>query len=314
MRRERSKPIRRRRRGVALLIVLAALVLVLSATAVLVRAASAAKLNQKIDVSTRIADDLLEAADAPIVDWLTTQAASVVIDPAHPSPQVQILDHRWRMAEHDCELAITAWDQLGMAPIQLARSGSPMRLALPPEALQQLDQLELAPDSKPGLDLLEDAFPQPRRSKAVVFGYSAPVESSTPANLQSNALAASATRLGELVATHNRDPVRINANTAPIELLEAAFRASGRGGIESIVQSRRQGKPASLAAAAANSRAIDDPGHSRLELVSASNLWSFRIDIGIGPVRRSWWATYAPARTRGGQGGWECIQRLAITR
>jgi hypothetical protein len=47
-----------------------------------------------------------------------------------------------------------------------------------------------------------------------------------------------------------------------------------------------------------------------ISLVSVSNAWSFRIDIRIGNVVRSWWAVYV--RSPASEQGWEVVQRLVI--
>ena len=100
--------------------------------------------------------------------------------------------------------------------------------------------------------------------------------------------------------------MRVNVNTAPIELLEAACRATGRGGVETILAARAADTPAGV-----------DPGPARerrgaagrtLGLVGSSSAWAFRVAARVGPVARSWWSVYIRSES-----SWECVQRLAIT-
>jgi hypothetical protein len=150
-------------------------------------------------------------------------------------------------------------------------------------------------------------FPSCGHSEPVVFG--AAVFS---ASSHVEADAQKMTAVGGLVATHNGSgrssgAGSINVNTAPVELIEAAMRSSGMGGIEQIIAARAQGK----LAVAPHRESLPNKQSNRIQFAAASAIWSFRIDIHVGPLRRSWWATYS--RTGRQASGWECIQRLAIT-
>jgi hypothetical protein len=104
------------------------------------------------------------------------------------------------------------------------------------------------------------------------------------------------------VGTHHSG--RININTAPIELVEAALRLAGRGGLEQIVAARSEGRLTSGTALAR----VTKPGENAPRISATSTAWAFRIDIRVGPLRRSWWSVYVKQRSN----RWECGQRLAI--
>src|SRR5688572_7075395 len=115
-------------RGAALLIVLAALVLAVSASASIARLASTAKLRRQFDDRSQRADELLHAVEAPIAHWLRTQSAAVVLPIDSETPAVEVLHHRLpRHGNDELVLQIWAFDQCGMAAISIARSGSPLR-------------------------------------------------------------------------------------------------------------------------------------------------------------------------------------------
>ncbi len=274
------------RRGGALLLVLAALVLVTTASVSLLRLAVTAQAAEVAGRESRIADDLLCAAEAPILDWLSTQAGDVVLAPDVAVPQVAVLEQSWSVDDVECGLQITAWDQCGMVPVDLARSGSPLRLSLPEEVRRALDGVNLQSAAPAGLDLF---LGQPVDEQVAVFP--APDDA-----------APETVALGALVATHN--PNVINVNTAPPHVLEAALGVTGRGGLEAILAARAQGTAFSLSGLPTAGR----PSERSLRLAAASTAWGLRIDTRVGVVRRSWWAAYVGS----GSAGWECVQRLAI--
>ena len=190
-----------------------------------------------------------------------------------------------------------------------------MRSVLPSEVRALLDRVQIRSGETAGLDLFpagrggEDevvVFPQPSPGAALVFGDSADAEAGIAAQPEPDSVGIAPLSLGACVATHN--PGLINVNTAPIDLVEAAMRSAGRGGLEAIIEARAAGKPASLASSPGDDRR---GSRSRLGLTTTSTVWAFRIDARVGPIVRSWWAVYE----RGGRGPkeWRCVQRLAIT-
>ena len=306
-----NRPIRR---GAALLIVLAALILTVTASASLAGLASTLKMQRKLDRAAIGADDLLRAAEAPIIAWLESESAQVVLPPEVEAPRIDVLHDTWLDGTLSYELELTAWDQYGMVPINLARSGSPLRQALPTVIRRAFDQVQTKPNEPPGLDLFRDTvgatdnemrvFPRADSTQPIVF---ADALSSTsredidprqpPAQDQPTPLA-----IGAIVSTHSGGGGRININTAPPELLEQAFRGAGRGGLELVLAARAEGRSVSLGDLPTSSSSSTTP-----QIVGTSSAWSFRIDIRVGPLRRSWWAVYVKSRST-----WECVQRLAI--
>ncbi len=269
-----------------MLLVLAALVLVTTASVSLLRLAVTAQAAEVAGKESRMADDLFAAAQAPILNWLSTQAGDVVLAPDVAAPQIAVLQGVWFVNDVEVGLQVTAWDECGMVPVGLARSGSPLRMSLPEEVRRALDGANLESDAQAGLDLFLD---RPADDRSSVFP--APYDK-VPVTVA----------LGALVATHN--PKVINVNTAPPHVLEAALRVAGRGGLEAILAARAQGTAFSLGGLPTAGR----PSDRSLRLAAASTAWGFRIDIRVGMVRRSWWAVYASS----GSAGWECVQRLAI--
>lgn len=303
------------RRGAALLIVLATLVLVAGASVTLARLGSSAKVQRTVVRRTIIADDMLRAAEEPILAWLDTESSTVVLSPDASTPEVAVLHDKWVVDERAHELRITAWDQCGMVPLEIGRTGSSLRLAVPHEVLGLVDRVRLPRGHKGGLDLflglangLKDAvFPEATRTSApLVFGEPVDGETSEPADTTEPAMN-DRPPLGAYVASHN--PGRVNVNTAPLDLLERALRLAGRGGIDQIVEARSNGE--AFMPQSASEQSPQRPRRA-LEISGQSNAWAFRIDLAVGlrgrgAVRRSWWSVYVEKESN-----WSCVQRLAI--
>ncbi len=312
------------RRGAALLIVLATLVMVVTATVGVARMASTTKSHRLIAERTMIADDLLDVAERPILDWLARESTQVVLPPDVTTPVVTVLHDVWQDQGARYQLQITAWDQCGMAPILVGRSGSPLRLAVPFEVLHLLDRLSLRRNETAGLDLFVnsarsadgiDVFPEPELTEPQLFDVANLDNTSTPAaDTTASWESADRVAIGAHIATHN--PGRVNVNTAPIELVRQAMRQAGRGGLDQIIDARSEGQRATLVGgpgSEGDGRRGGNQGRSTLQLAGDSTAWAFRIDIGVGlprggAVRRSWWAVYVLAE----ESSWECVQRLAI--
>ena len=198
-----------------------------------------------------------------------------------------------------------------MVPIAAARYVSPIRLALPHSALGALDRSGLDANQKPGLDqFLQEStanidelpvFPSLPHGKAARFGVY-PIQTNESSNESKGAVQVDTTFIGSSIATHN--PGLINVNTSPVNLVEAAMRTAGMGGLEQIIQARSQGK---LANAPSPDPRTGNDEEMKVQLTSVSSVWSFRIDVEVGPLQRSWWAVYV---RNGSQ--WECVQRLVI--
>ncbi|MHC4414371.1 MAG: hypothetical protein ACYS0G_03710 [Planctomycetota bacterium] len=306
------------RRGAALLIVLATLVLAVSASAALARLASTAMTQRTVAAWTVTADDLLLAAETPILAWLVAESSTVVLPPDVTTPEVALLHDAWVIDGTRYELHIAAWDQCGLVPHRVARSGSPLRFAVPPEVLRVLDQVKMPRSQPPGLDLVQgqkkttegiDVFPEAVKSQPLVFAEAGGEEAGEGAPSEDpEADLPRRESIGAYVATHN--PGRINVNTAPIDLVRRALRLAGRGGLEQIVKARSEGRPTTIEGGRAPA---GDRRRMSPEIAGSSNAWAFRIEVrvgvpGGGSVGRMWWAVYVRSES-----SWECVQRLAIT-
>lgn len=281
-------PSRTSRRGVALLLVLAALVVTMAALAAFARLAITSAVAAGIDERAQAADDLGLAAETVMTDWLTSESGAVVLAPDALAPMVAVLDDEWTVGNGTVvRVRITAWDQEGMAPRSLLAGASPIRLGVPEEVRRTVDGVGVT--GVPGLDAFEGAFASP--------------DDEHPA-------------LGALIATHNpipdeltsgrrtrrSTPARLNVSTAPVDLIAAAMRAEQRGGLEQVVQARARGEQPNLSDAPRTGGSEAD-----LLLANSSQTWSFRVDVTAGNVERSWWTVWTQSGSE-----WKVVQRLVI--
>ncbi len=285
-----------RRRGVALLLVLAMIILIVPVAVGFTQRAVLANLEQRLSAQEQVAGSVRAQLEAgPLQTWLAEESGKVVVGPEAHTPRVEVLNEKWRHDECAYEVRITAWDQCGMAPRSALTAGSPLRAAVPGGILERFDQAESDPRrSEPaGLDqfgigpfamdhsALRSAFPSPDEEDVL--------------------------SVGAWIATHPvGDSGSINVNTAPLPLIEAAMAAAGRGGIEAIIAARREGRVAPLPRALERENQASK-SHQAPRLVGASPSWAVRIDVRVGSSRRSWWSVY-----RQSSGRWECVQRCVI--
>ncbi|HKX46052.1 MAG TPA: hypothetical protein VJP77_05070 [Planctomycetota bacterium] len=265
-------------RGAALLVVLFTIAVVSVAAAAVAGLAAIARSARVATAAQREAVDLLDQADGLVRTWLDQESTAVVLGTDVLTPAVAVRELAWSVGGEPRRMQVTAFDQCGMASAEAVAQGSTLRLAVP-EAVARAADLVTGGDVPPGLDLLASA-----------------VESAFPT-------AAGDQAVGALLATHVEAPGRIHVWTAPEPLLAAALDLAGRSGdLQVILQARAQGTKLGLAATAGGVATDLAPA-----IVTASDVWSFRIDVEVGAVRQSWWSTY-----RGGAGSWSCVQRLAI--
>lgn len=278
-----------RRRAAALLITLAAVILVTGSLTALAAAATGAESARRATARSAMAEDLLLSSDALVADWLRRDSARAALPLASAEPRIEIAHSELTMAGQSVTLIITAWDQQGMVPIEVGRSGSLLRLTLPSEAQTAIDEFVGTRATQPyGLDQIAataqgPVFPEPTLRRA-----------RTPA-------------IGALVATHAGGSGRatVNVNTAPLPLLEAALREAGAGGLDAILAARAEGKPARIGAIGLDRSDRDHA--SRATLTDASSAWAIRTDITIGPRRCSWWSIWQRR-----SGAWRLVQRMEI--
>jgi hypothetical protein len=269
------------RRGVAMLIVLAAAVLLLSAASVIARSRATTALAARTDERLHLAWAACEAAEAPVLVWLERESRRTVLPPDAP-PMVRILDDPLTVAGRPARITVVAWDQNGMIP---AVDTAPMPAFGPLLTRTQRGAARWIGAESPGLDLADASVP--------VFP--------TPDQ---------PTALGARVATHNPPPgpVRqrggqspaINIHTAPEPLLRAAYEHLGLPGVEAVLRSRRAGERSETQTI----RVSDSAG---LRLVGVSTAWGVRTDVTVDGLRASVWSVYTLRA-----GTWIREQRLAI--
>jgi hypothetical protein len=278
---------RARGRGVALLLVLAALVVATTAAAGLSRAAISARLARESDARRQIADGLLGGAEAATLDWLHRHAGRLVLPPGVESPRFTMLDDRFAVAGRSCRVVVTAFDQCGMTPA-LAR-GTAGAALLPDDVRHALADARGAPGLANSLDLLACFIAGGRRAFPIA-------DPGGPLSV------------GELVATHNPSgpggTPTLNINTAPLPLVGAVYGALGRGGLDELTQARSAGRVSSPGQARSPVGSDDDAAPLP---VAMSTCWAVRVDCHVDRLRRSWWCVYADTGSN-----WERVQRLAI--
>lgn len=326
------------RRGAALLWTLAVLILTLAATLTVAQLAATAATRRQLDGADQLAAALLPGTEQAILHWLEREAPKVILPSDAEEPQVQVLDDLILIADRQWRLTITAFDQCGMVPLRAVFAGSPLRLAVDDELLAVIDSIELdeLSDKVPlGLDMFEGLPP----SSLLVYPAAQGIVPEGELNRADPLIFASFVRittagtvvvnerpplpsvhwplaLGAVFGTHTAKTGPINVNTAPAWLLEAALRQAGRGGLEQILDNRAANRSSPVPQAATGIASSDES--MMPTFVSASDLWSFRIDARCaiaggaqGFVGGSWWAVYQ--RSSSSTTPWTCVQRLAIT-
>ncbi|MCC6910350.1 MAG: general secretion pathway protein GspK [Phycisphaerales bacterium] len=281
------------RRGVALLLVLAMVVLIIPVAVGFTQRALLASVEKRVSEQGQVADSIRAQLEAgPLLNWLSTESSKVVLDLEATSPRVDVLRDRWQFDDSVYEARVTAWDQCGMAPLASVKDGSALRTAIPAGILERINAADALQAEAVGLDQFGVGPSELERSA---------FRSAFPTPDEDDVLS-----VGAWIATHSvGENGSINVNTAPLPLVEAALAAAGRGGIEIIVAARSEGRLAPLP------RALDRDNSSTSvqapHLVGSSSAWGVRIDVRVGSVQRSWWAVY-----RQTSGRWECVQRLVI--
>ena len=264
------------RRGAAMLLVLMTCTVLIVGVTVIARVRASATIASSQSCSMLRCDQLIKAAEQPIMQWLMERSSGVSIDLGSQSPFVAVHDSQLELDGSQVRVQITAWDQQGMWP-------------------SNSDQLGLSP-------------PVGGRQSGD-FGHHLgrlPLEYGLYPTFSNPNL------VGGLIATHNpwptrsgqtrrRDTVAINVNTAPQALLNQISARYDVGDLSSYMESRRFG-----VSVAVNQSARNAVGEE-IQLVGVSRVWSFRTQITVVRVTRSVWSVYAK---QGGQ--WQLVQRTII--
>lgn len=256
---------RNARDGLALLLVLVALVAIGSAAGVLLGAMTRSQTDALIAREECLLDGLRTAGESCSLDWLGRSAATAALPPEGGG--LTILDAGWEVDATRVGLRIVAYDRLGMLPHDLATPGGPLQAAVDPVLRRHL--LARQPPAPGSADELLAwievpagwrRFPDPRTGAA------------------DRCLATRVAPDGD---------GRINLNTAPAELLEAAFAALRLDGAAPVLQRRRHagasGLPDGWATTASSAANLG------VRLVTTSDRWSFLLTARAGAVVSSWW-------------------------
>ena len=295
------------RRGMALLLVLAAVVVGLSAATIAAQAATTAMVSQRVDRRQALVDDAALALAPALEAWLAQRSGAVVLDPAANAPMVEVLRESCalELGGEPCaiDIAVLAFDQRGMVPWEDAVRGDGLAAALPPTVAGRFSDDGRASVAR-GLDLVAARS----RSEAsdipvwptVVRGSSQGDE--TPPGLG----------IAAFVATHDGGAAVINVHTAPEGVVRAAETILGRSVWEVVREHRALGKVAPVGAFAFedDSRPVEGAGASAARLprfVASSDVWSFAIEVRCEGARSAWWVTYGRA-----SGGWRLLQRVRV--
>lgn len=316
----------RGRRGVALLLVLVALVLGLTAATIAAQVAVTASLTKRLDRAQEIADDAASSTLPRIERWLVGEAGQAVAPIETTVPAIGVIDETVSVdAATSMHVRVTAYDQRGMVPWTQVRSLGSLASLLPSDVRGSVAAVALTQETVPGLDLVSAVDEHGQASRPVWPGH-APVTDphairhyGDPAS-DGGSVAGSndddgQPALGGLVATHCPGRPAINVNTAPRELVQAIERLTQRS-VWSVVEERRAaGKPAAIGGITGGVRDMDGmhgatsgpDDDSMPTFVASSDVWSFRVDVTYAGVRSSWWVTYARSDR-----GWILRQRLRV--
>lgn len=334
--------LRRYRRGTALLIVLATLLIAVTSVAVFARTAATAKAQRRLSEADRTADELLLVSGSIIDHWLVESADDLVLPPDAAVPATAVIEDELQLAEQTITVRITAWDQRGLLRLNIAGTASPLRSHVPPDVLRAAEAIMTSATPITGLDQVAAELGREDRERgAYVFpawvsrtsamihrepgGQQAPTErpqeghSGVPERILA---------FGDFFAARPKpaggDAILINPNTAPLPLVEAALRQMGRGGIEVVRQARTDGKHVALPTAPPNASGGLGEREMDIEFVVRSDAWAFRTDIVLDGVQRSWWSVYhlqsaddpsraaSPGPESDDTSAWRCVQRCAI--
>lgn len=275
------------RRGLAMLMALATVVLVLAGvTAGLAALHGARQSMRSSEVDARLLAGLRQGERLASA-WLRTSSPDVVLPPEGGG--LLLVDDRFILVAGEGRLNVVAYDGLAGIPACLAQRGSALRLALPP-ALTDLAvppispaQAERSSHLLDSLVLPADAlrFPRPEWGEGRIWRA---MGSGTPSD--SNPLAPAEPSLAETISFHSDG--RINLNTAPAALLRTAYAVLGLGGVDKVLERRQAQRPSEPPAGT-------QPAANGLRLVAQSDRWQMLITVSWQGISRSWWVDFATA-------------------
>ncbi len=270
------------RRGVALLIVLAAVVLIACSASIAARARTTAALTLDHDRALAVADALLPAAEAAALQRLA-ELDSIVLPPESREPRLALLEDAIESEAGVIRLGVTAFDLRGMVPLDAVREAAFAGL-LDPRIIAAAEEAAPSRGLPPGPDLIEMGAGVGLR----VFP--------SPSVIGADGRASVASSVSFLEGSD----VVLNVCTAPMELIEAALRRSGAQLRGQIVAARAEGRAPAVPAAL-------PLGRGTIRLTTRSDAWALRVDVGVGRARRSWWSVVRLVDNE-----WRVVQRVVI--
>lgn len=108
------------RRGITMLIVLLALVALTAGVVALARDAASLSRTARVAIDARTADDLLLAAESPILHWLSGFSQITVLPPEATEPHVPILNDRFMLGARHGSVRIDAFDASGPTRLNIS--------------------------------------------------------------------------------------------------------------------------------------------------------------------------------------------------
>lgn len=264
------------RRGVAMVMVLGATVVLLTAAAGIARSRADRAIRERSGSALTMGLAVADASEAPILAWLKQESRDAVVHPAERAPWLPVMDSELRVGDVPVRVTITAWDQHGMVPAEPEVAGAILSQGSTHAGWLDTDF--------GGLDqAARDARVFPSRAHPDRLGGVLATHSS-----------AAGSRRGNVAGMYS-----LNLNTAPAWLLASAIpdpELVGR-----ILAARESGEPADVARLGSGVS-----GNARL--IGSSPAWAFRTDVEVPFARVSTWTVFV----RDG-GAWRREQRLVIT-
>ncbi len=277
---------RAERRGMALLLALAVVVIVTTAIASALAAAGAATHEAVVGASEHRIDDALASGEAIAIAWVGREASRIVLPPEGGG--VAVSHDRWSGPDGQGSLQVDLYDGLGGIPIEQAIAGAPLRLALPQPLRGIIVPRDASlPTKGQGTDILERIdcpacarrFPVPLPAPVTFWGAGTGLSQGTAAQVDQR------NRPSLAVAVCPHAEHRININTAPVEVLELAYQALGREGVDALIERRRGGTFSEATGSAGEPKDI--------RLVDSSMVWNAAITASWNGVTRTWWVVIA---------------------
>ncbi|MFG0328788.1 MAG: hypothetical protein ACF8PN_02710 [Phycisphaerales bacterium] len=283
-----------RRRGFALLLVLSVVAFTLPLVVGIVRLETISRVERRRLNEARIADDLAtNGSTALIRDWLRRTAPACSLPLGAEAPLIEMLDESWTLADgRTVGVRVLACDLRGMIPVDAVTERSPL-VGMIPEQIRRLieEKTSVVPEwtaVRPGPDSFANGS---TATNGLVYPRSV-------GDIRALAATVSFGRVQEVA-------IRININTAPIDLVDEAARLAGVD-VGSVVRAARsRGKAGQLSA---SSRAAGIGPVGGVRLVDESDRWAFRVDATVGQTgRASWWREWEVSG-----GDWKETRRVII--